>query len=85
MIAMLGMYDMPAIQPANDRFWQAIRAHLGHGPETLTRDRDYWEMWQSPDLLLGQTCGLPYRSRLHGRVARIATPGIFAAKRKPVR
>ena len=74
MIAMLGMYDMPAIQPANDRYWAAIRARLGEGPEQLTRDRDFWEIWESPDLLLGQTCGLPYRDRLFGKVAKIATP-----------
>ncbi|MCA0870023.1 phosphate/phosphite/phosphonate ABC transporter substrate-binding protein [Seohaeicola saemankumensis] len=74
MIASLGMYDMPALQPANDRFWQAIRARLGHGPEQLTRDRDLWEIWQAPDLLLAQTCGLPYRSRLHDRVALVGTP-----------
>ena len=74
MIAMLGMYDMPAIQGANDRYWQAIRARLGHGPDTLTRDTDYWEIWQSPEMLLGQTCGLPYRARLHGNVNRIGTP-----------
>ncbi|MCU0912624.1 MAG: PhnD/SsuA/transferrin family substrate-binding protein, partial [Rhodobacteraceae bacterium] len=30
--------------------------------------------WLSPDLVLSQTCGLPYRTRLHGRVVRIATP-----------
>jgi len=29
MIAMLGMYDMPALHSANDRFWALIRAHLG--------------------------------------------------------
>jgi len=74
MIAMLGMYDMPAIQGANDRYWQAIRARLGHGPAYLTRDMDYLEMWESPDLVLGQTCGLPYRAQLFGKVAKIATP-----------
>ncbi|WP_121063937.1 phosphate/phosphite/phosphonate ABC transporter substrate-binding protein [Chachezhania antarctica] len=74
MIAMLGMYDHPAIQGANDRYWALIRDHLGRGPETLTRDRDFWDMWLSPDLLLGQTCGLPYRSRLHDKVTKICTP-----------
>ena len=74
MIAMLGMYDMPAIQPAVNRYWDAIRSRLGYGPETLTRDMDYFEMWLSPELLLGQTCGLPYRSRLHDKVQKIATP-----------
>lgn len=74
MIAMLGMYDMPAIRPANDRYWQAIRAHLGYGPDHLTRAGDHWDIWQAPDLLLAQTCGMPYRTRLHGRVRRVGTP-----------
>ena len=71
---MLGMYDMPAIQRANDRYWQAIRARLGEGPSRLTRDADPWDMWRAPELLFAQTCGMPYRTKLIGRVARIGTP-----------
>ncbi len=74
MTAMLGMYDMPALQPANDRFWSLIRAHLGDGPATLTRDRDFWETWQDPDLVFAQTCGMPYRTRLHRQVHLVGTP-----------
>lgn len=74
MIAALGMYDMAPVQPANDRFWAAIRAHLGYGPDRLSRDAGPWEVWQSPDLLLAQTCGMPYRTRLHGRVTLVGTP-----------
>lgn len=74
MTAMLGMYDMPALQPANDRFWASIRAHLGDGPVNLTRDRDFWEIWRDPDLVFAQTCGMPYRTRLHGTVQLVGTP-----------
>jgi ABC-type phosphate/phosphonate transport system substrate-binding protein len=74
MIAFLGMYDMPALQPVNDRFWSLIRARLGHGPTRLSRDRDPWDIWQSPELLLAQTCGMPYRTRLHDSVALVGTP-----------
>ncbi|MHA6262686.1 phosphate/phosphite/phosphonate ABC transporter substrate-binding protein [Arenibacterium sp. CAU 1754] len=74
MIAALGMYDMPAIQGANDRFWQAIQARLGYGPARLTRAGDFWEIWTSRDLILAQTCGLPYRSRLHDQVTLVGTP-----------
>ncbi|WP_424984748.1 phosphate/phosphite/phosphonate ABC transporter substrate-binding protein [Microbulbifer sp. S227A] len=74
MIAYLGMYDMPALRPANDRFWDRIRVRLGFGPERLTRDPDPWEIWQSADLLLAQTCGMPYRTRLHDAVSLVATP-----------
>ena len=74
MIAMLGMYDMLQLQAANDRFWQQIRLALGYGPDHLSRDVDVWQVWRSPDLLLAQTCGLPYRSRLHGDVQLVGTP-----------
>ncbi len=74
MIAALGMYDLPQIQGANDRFWQAIHAQLGFGPATLTRDIDYWDIWRSPDLLFAQTCGMPYRTTLHGAVQLVGTP-----------
>ena len=74
MIAALTMYERPEVADANDRFWTAIRSILGDGPKTLTRDMDLWEIWQSPDLLLAQTCGYPYRARLHGHVTLIGTP-----------
>jgi ABC-type phosphate/phosphonate transport system substrate-binding protein len=68
------MYDRPETAAAHDAYWLAIRARLGHGPEALGRGGDPWAAWQSPDLLLAQTCGLPFRSRLHGRVALLGTP-----------
>nr|WP_152457568.1 PhnD/SsuA/transferrin family substrate-binding protein [Ruegeria sp. THAF33] len=74
MIAMLGMYDMPALQAANDRFWNLIRAQLGSGPEHLTRDKDVWTVWRDPKLILAQTCGMPFRTRLHGHVQLVGTP-----------
>lgn len=74
MIVWLGMYDLPALQAANDRLWTAIRARLGEGPETLRRDIHTWAVWQSPDMLLAQTCGLPFRARLHDKVTLVGTP-----------
>ncbi len=74
MIASLPMYDRPELRPATDRFWQAIRHALGRGPDSLTRGGDPWDQWQSPDLLLSQTCGFPYRARLHGEVGLVGTP-----------
>ena len=74
MIASLAMYDLLALQGANDRLWRAIRSHLGHGPENLTRDGDLWQIWQSPDLLIAQTCGMPFRTRLHPNVTLVGTP-----------
>lgn len=68
------MYDMPHAAPALDRLWHAIRTDLGTGPAHLSRGDDPWQDWQSPDLLLGQTCGLPYRARLFGQVSLVGTP-----------
>ena len=68
------MYDMPHAAQAHDRFWSAIRAELGTGPESLSRDIDPWEAWQSTGLLLAQTCGLPFRARLYGQVNLVGTP-----------
>ncbi|MGL4319390.1 MAG: phosphate/phosphite/phosphonate ABC transporter substrate-binding protein [Paracoccaceae bacterium] len=79
MIASLPMYDMPPIRAANDRFWALIRDGLrANGiaaPDALTRNGEtLWEQWLAPDLVLSQTCGLPFRSRLHDHVTRIGTP-----------
>ena len=74
LIAALPMYDRAETAAANDAFWQAIRARLGHGPDALTRTGDLWPLWQSPGLLLAQTCGLPFRARLHGHVTLVGTP-----------
>lgn len=78
MIASLAMYDWPQVRAEHDRFWSLIRAALAEegiaAPPALTRDESLWTLWESPDLLLGQTCGMPYRTRLHGRVALVGTP-----------
>ncbi len=73
-LASLPMYDRPETAAANDRYWQAIRTRLGHGPDTLTRTGELWDHWLSPDLVLSQTCGYPYRARLHGLVTLVGTP-----------
>jgi len=74
LIAALPMYDRAEVAQANDAFWAAIQNTLGYGPKSLTRDMDVWDIWQSSDLALAQTCGYPYRARLHGHVALIGTP-----------
>lgn len=72
MIASLSMYDWPEQSGHWDRFWTVVRQALGdHGiaaPDKLTRVGRLWDHWTSPDLVLGQTCGMPYRTRLHGKV-----------------
>ena len=79
MIASLGMYDFGPLQAANDRLWaltrDALRDHGIAAPDALTRGEGaYWQAWQSPDLILSQTCGYPFRARLQGQVAYVGTP-----------
>ena len=78
MIASLPMYDRPETAAANDRLWSLIHQALGDygiaAPDTLTRGADLWQTWMRPDLCLSQTCGLPYRTALHGHVTLVATP-----------
>lgn len=79
MIASLGMYDVGPARDANDRLWGLVRDGLAtrgiDAPQTLTRgETAYWPAWQSPDLVLSQTCGFPYRARLHGQVTLVGTP-----------
>jgi len=78
MIAALPMYDRPELRAETDALWSALRDALRargiEAPETLTRDRDPWDIWQDPRLLFAQTCGLPFRARLHDRVTLVATP-----------
>jgi len=68
------MYDRPETAAANDRLWQGVRTRLGYGPERLTREGDPRDHWKDPELLLSQTCGLPYRSWLHDKVSLVGTP-----------
>ena len=79
MIATLGMYDRAETSAANDRFWAGIRDRLRAAgiaaPDALTRGAGaFWAAWEAPDLVLSQTCGLPFRAKLHGKVTLIGTP-----------
>lgn len=77
MIASLPMYDWEEVRGPTDRLWAAIRDRLRAvgqpAPEALNRG-DPWDDWVRPDLVLSQTCGYPYRTALHGRVALVGTP-----------
>lgn len=78
MIATLGMYDWPEVQADTDRLWHLVRDRLRQeglaAPDELTRGVDLWDMWQDPGLILGHTCGFPYRTQLHDKVALVGTP-----------
>lgn len=74
MIASLPMYDRPELRAETDRLWSLVREALGHGPATLDRRADLFAVWDHPDLVLSQTCGLPLRRELKGRVTYVASP-----------
>ena len=74
MIASLPMYDRAETKAANDRLWGLIAANLPDAPSDLTRGGNPWDHWQSPDLYLSQTCGLPFRLGLHNQVHLIGSP-----------
>jgi ABC-type phosphate/phosphonate transport system substrate-binding protein len=84
MIASLGMYDLPPLRDDTDAFWALVRDGLRArgiaAPETLTRGAGaYWQAWQDPALVLSQTCGFPFRARLHGQVTLVGTPDFGVA------
>jgi len=78
MIANLMMYERPELQGAHARFWDLIRSALADNgiaaPETLSQDADANSVWTDPEMVLSQTCGMPYRLWLHGKVQLIGTP-----------
>jgi ABC-type phosphate/phosphonate transport system substrate-binding protein len=78
MIASLQMYDWPELVAAHSELWTLIRAELCQEylavPMELTRCRDESDAWLREDLLLSQTCGMPYRLNLHNKVTLVGTP-----------
>ncbi len=78
MIASLPMYDWPETEGANDRFWGLIRAQLRrdgvYPPSRLDRENGREAVWHSGEVLLSQTCGLPFRAGLHIRLQLVGSP-----------
>ena len=78
LVAAFPMYDWPEIRVATDTLWHAVRdAAARRGldlADTLDRNRPPFELWTDPALALGQTCGLPFVTRLRGKVRLLATP-----------
>ena len=76
--ASLPMYDWADLRAATDALWAGVRDALRAGgaaaPEALDRGADAGALWTAPDLVLSQTCGLPFVRRLRGRVALVGTP-----------
>ena len=74
------MYNRPELQAGNRQYWQLLRQSIARrdlaAPEQLSDAIPDKEYWLRPDLCLSQTCGLPYRRYLNGKVTYVGTPHI---------
>lgn len=72
------MYNPPALNDANHRFWDLISTNLHKvgldAPATLSADGFGHDFWTADDMVFSQTCGMPYRMGLHGKVQIVGTP-----------
>jgi ABC-type phosphate/phosphonate transport system substrate-binding protein len=77
-VASLPMYDWPELRWAHDRLWAAAAERLNArgiaAPGGLDWDRPAEEVWSDPGLLLSQTCGWPYATRLNAHLRLVGTP-----------
>jgi ABC-type phosphate/phosphonate transport system substrate-binding protein len=77
-VASLPMYDWPELRSAHDQLWAAAAERLTArgiaAPEGLDWDRPAEEVWSDPGLLLSQTCGWPYATRLNAHLRLVGTP-----------
>jgi hypothetical protein len=77
-IAFLPMYAVGGAQEHADMLWSCLRDSLRRSgfaaPEHVSRITPRVDGWLHPDLILGQTCGLPYITRLCERVELVGTP-----------
>ena len=78
MIASLMMYARPELEDAHTRLWTSLRrSFLARGieaPAALSQSAPSFEVWENQHLILSQTCGMPYRTRLHDRLKLVGTP-----------
>jgi ABC-type phosphate/phosphonate transport system substrate-binding protein len=79
-LASLAMYvDPPQLAIATEEFWGVIRGRLVEEGMTdirpaLDKTLHHNAAWLEPDMLLSQTCGLPYVKQMRGAVRLVATP-----------
>jgi ABC-type phosphate/phosphonate transport system substrate-binding protein len=75
----LPMYDLPELLEDHQQLWQALRGFLieeglSDLPSALAWPEDLTPIWQSPDLLLSQTCGYPLIRELAPFVQVVGVP-----------
>jgi ABC-type phosphate/phosphonate transport system substrate-binding protein len=77
-IGFLPMYAVRGTREHADMLWSCLRDSLRRSgfeaPEQVSSITPRVDGWLHPDLILGQTCGLPYITRLCDRVELVGTP-----------
>jgi ABC-type phosphate/phosphonate transport system substrate-binding protein len=77
-VASLPMYDWPELQAAHQSLWSAIAERLRTfgiaAPASLDQSRSFDSVWRDAGLVLSQTCGFPFSTRLRGIVRLVGTP-----------
>jgi ABC-type phosphate/phosphonate transport system substrate-binding protein len=77
-IAFLPMYAVCGARHHADVLWSCLRDSLRRSgletPEQVSSITPRIDGWLHPDLVFGQTCGLPYVTRLCDRVELVGTP-----------
>lgn len=77
-IAFLPMYTVRGARQHVDMLWSRLRDALRQSgfaaPEHVSSITPRMDGWLHPDLILGQTCGLPYITKLCDRVELVGTP-----------
>jgi ABC-type phosphate/phosphonate transport system substrate-binding protein len=77
-VAFLPMYAVHGTSHHADILWNCLRDSIRRSgieaPEQVAHFTPRLEGWLHPDLILGQTCGLPYITRLCNNVELIGTP-----------
>ena len=81
------MYMRAELIDAHDTYYALNRRHLSarniDSPTYISEPDDLYAAWQSSDLFISQTCGMPYRLTLHGKVQLIGTPDFKLEGCKP--
>lgn len=73
------MYDFAEIRSATEGFWYGLQSKLdslglSEAAISLVKPDDLPAFWGHSDLLLGQTCGYPFKTGLCGHAQYVATP-----------
>ena len=77
MFASLPMYARAETREDWEALWtflrNAMRSEGFETPEGLDQSQEGLNVWLRDDLVLSQTCGMPYRKKLHGQVTLVGT------------